>query len=114
MRSAYEMRAAQHVRKGKHSRAAKLYRRARPFGMSRLGRHNQAVSWYRSGKKGKALAAWKRSGSASGLCNVGTHYDNAGQPQVAYTWYKRCATRGGGTPSIKKRIKTIKRLFGYK
>jgi len=114
IRSSYEMRAAQHVRKGKQAKAAKLYRRARPFGMSRLGRHNQAVSWYRSGKKAKALAAWKRSGSASGLCNVGTHYDNAGQPRAAYTWYKKCATRGGASASINKRIKTIGRLFGYK
>jgi tetratricopeptide (TPR) repeat protein len=114
IRSAYEMRAAQHVRKGKQSKAAKLYRRARPYGMSRLGRHNQAVSWYRSGKKGKALAAWKRSGSASGLCNVGTHYDNAGQPKAAYTWYQKCAARGGASASVKKRIKTIGRLFGYK
>ncbi len=114
IRSSYEMRAAQHVRKGKHSKAAKLYRRARPYGMSRLGRHNQAVSWYRSGKQGKALAAWKRSGSASALCNVGTHYDNAGNPQAAYTWYKKCASRGGASASVKKRIKTIKRLFGYK
>lgn len=114
IRSSYEMRAAQHIRKGKQSKAAKLYRRARPYGMSRLGRHNQAVSWYRSGKQGKALAAWKRSGSASGLCNVGTHYDNAGKPQAAYTWYKKCAARGGASGSVKKRIKTIKRLFGYK
>lgn len=114
IRSAYEMRAAQHIRKGKQKKAAKLYRRARPYGMSRLGQHNQAVSWYRSGKKGKALAAWKRSGSATGLCNVGTHYDNAGQPRAAYTWYKKCAARGGATASIRKRIKTIGRLFGYK
>jgi len=114
IRSAYEMRAAQHVRKGKQAKAAKLYRRARPYGMSRLGRHNQAVSWYRGGNQGKALAAWKRSGSASGLCNVGTHHDNAGQPKAAYTWYKKCAARGGATASIKKRIKIIGRLFGYK
>jgi len=114
IRSAYEMRAAQYVRKGKQSKAAKLYRRARTYRMSRQGRHNQAVSWYRRGKKGKALAAWKRNGATAGLCNVGTHYDNAGQPRSAYTWYKKCAARGGASASIMKRIKTIARLFGYK
>ncbi len=114
IRSAYELRASQLVRRGRHRRAAILYKRARPLGLSRVGRHNQAVSWYRSGKRAKALAAWKRGPTASSLCNVGTHYDNAGNPQAAHAWYKKCAARGGASAAIKKRIQTIGRLFGYK
>ena len=50
---------------------------------------------------------------ARALCNVGTHYDNSGNPQMAYKFYTRCQKRGGAGGDIVKRIKTIKRIFGY-
>jgi hypothetical protein len=50
---------------------------------------------------------------AVALCNVGTHYDNAGNPKMAYDFYQRCKARGGAGRDVVQRIQTIKRIFGY-
>ncbi len=114
IRSSYELRATQLLRRGRHRQAQKLFKQARTFGMTRAGNFNLAVSLYRSGKQARALQIWQQGGMpASALCNVGTHYDNAGNPQMAYKFYTRCRKRGGAGGAIVKRIQTIKRIFGY-
>lgn len=114
IRSAYELRGTQLLRRGRHRQAQKMFRTARTYGLSPQGQHNLAVSYYRSGKQGRALRIWKGGGMpATALCNLGTYYDNAGNPKLAYKYYTRCKRAGGATGDIAKRISTIKRIFGY-
>ena len=69
---------------------------------------------YKGGKAGEALQLWQATGMpATALCNVGTHYDNSGEPQKAYEFYTRCKAAGGASGEIQGRIETIRRLFGY-
>ena len=85
------------------------------YGRSREAAHNLALAEYKKGKTGKALAAWQRPGMpAVAMCNLGAHFDNAGQPRKAYQFYKKCVARGGGAADVKKRIQIKKRIFGFK
>lgn len=114
IQSCYEQRAVQLAGRGDHSGARRLFKQAATYGVSRQAQLNQAVSLYRAGQQAQALAMWQEGGMpAVALCNVGTHYDNAGDPKQAYDFYQRCRARGGAGADIVKRIDTIKRIFGY-
>lgn len=112
IRSAYELHASLLIRRGRLKAAQKALKQAKTYGISRVGQHNLAVALYRGGQRAQAVRIWSGGGMpAMAACNLGTHYDNAGDPQRAYQYYKQC--RGGGR-SIATRLKTIRRIFGYK
>jgi tetratricopeptide (TPR) repeat protein len=114
IRSSYELLGTAAVRRGDAAGARKAFGNAKNLVLSRQGQLNLGVALYKSGKAGEAIALWQAGGMpAVALCNVGTHYDNLGEPQKAYEYYTRCKAAGGSSGDINGRIDTIKRLFGY-
>ncbi len=82
---------------------------------TRESRHNLALAYYRAGRVSKALGLWKSGGMPpAAACNLGIHYDNLGQPEQAYRYYKQCLARGGGNAAIRKRVEVKRKLFGFK
>ncbi len=82
---------------------------------TRESRHNLALAYYRGGSVSRAIRMWKSAGMPpSALCNLGVHYDNMGQPEQAYRYYKQCLARGGGNAAIRRRAEVKRKLFGFK
>ncbi len=114
IRSCYENQAAALVRAGKGSEAVGIFNTAARYGTSPEAQHNRALASYMAGNRGGALKTWRGGGMpAEALCNLGVHYDNDGQPKMAYDYYQKCLARGGGGKEIKGRIEVKRRLFGF-
>lgn len=115
VRSCYELMGTMHLRAGRVKVALGNLKTASRYGRTRETAHNLALAMYKKGKTRKAVRVWQRGAMPpQALCNLGAHYDNSGNPRMAYQFYKKCLARGGGGAAIKKRLRVKERIFGFK
>jgi tetratricopeptide (TPR) repeat protein len=112
--SGYEQVAERLFLSGKAKPARQILAKAKLQAGTPRYKHNAAILDYATGQRGPAVAELEslRGKAPLASCNLGVHFENAGDSQRAYELFRDCEKKGGAYPELKEIIESKRRVLG--